>query len=100
VAKLFDGEGLELWATPVKPKRGRPPKDAPKLIRRWRFSYRFAGKRNSASLGAYPTVSLADAPKKAEELRRQLSDGIDLVRSGTRKNRRSRLPCHDVRGGD
>jgi integrase len=77
VAKLFDGEGLELWATPVKPKRGRPRKDAPKLIRRWRFSYRFAGKRNSVSLGAYPTVSLADARKKAEELRRQLTDGKD-----------------------
>ncbi len=23
VAKLFDGEGLELWATPVRTRRGR-----------------------------------------------------------------------------
>jgi integrase len=77
VAKLFDGEGLELWATPVRSRRGRPRKDALAFIRRWRFSYRFAGKRNSVSLGAYPTVSLADARKKAEELRRQLTDGKD-----------------------
>lgn len=77
VAKLFDGEGLELWVTPVKPRRGRPRKDAPKFIRRWRFSYRFASKRNSVSLGAYPTISLADARRKAEALRRQLTDGKD-----------------------
>src|SRR5579872_836371 len=77
VAKLFDGEGLDLWVTPVKPRRGRPRKDSPKFIRRWRFSYRFASKRNSISLGAYPTVTLADARKKAEELRRQLTDGKD-----------------------
>jgi Arm DNA-binding domain len=77
VAKLFDGEGLELWVTPIRPRRGRPRRDAPKFIRRWRFSYRFAGKRNSVSLGAYPTVTLAEARKKAEELRRLLTAGKD-----------------------
>ncbi len=77
VAKLFDGEGLELWVTPITPRRGRPRKDAPRFIRRWRFSYRFAGKRNSISLGAYPTVSLADARKRAEEFRRLLTVGKD-----------------------
>jgi integrase len=77
VAKLFDGEGLELWVTPVTPRRGRPRRDAPKFIRRWRFSYRFGSKRNSISLGAYPTVSLANARKRAEEFSQLLTIGKD-----------------------
>jgi integrase len=79
VAKLFDGEGLELWVSPVKRKAGRPKNGAASVqfVRRWRFSYRVAGKRNSLSVGTYPTVSLAVAREKAEELRRQMAAGHD-----------------------
>jgi len=78
VAKLFDGEGLELWVTPVNPNRSRPRKDAPKFNRRWRFSYRRpGGGRNSISLGGYPALPLAKAREKADDLRRLLRDGTD-----------------------
>lgn len=77
VAKLFDGDGLELWVSRVKPKRGRPRKDAKPFARRWRYSYRFAGQRNSLSLGTFPTVSLKDARLKADALRKQVAGGTD-----------------------
>ena len=79
IAKLFDGEGLELWVSPIKRKPGRPRKGAASVqfVRRWRFSYRFAGKRNSLSVGSYPTVPLATARDKVEELRRQIAAGED-----------------------
>src|SRR6478736_6039806 len=79
IAKLFDGEGLELWVSPIKRKPGRPKKSAASVqfVRRWRFSYRFAGKRNSLSVGTYPTILLAVAREKVEELRRQIAAGED-----------------------
>jgi integrase len=80
VAKLFDGDGVELWVTHLKPKRGRPRKDTKvshKFAKRWRYSYRFAGCRNSLTLGTYPTVKLADARRKADELRKLVEGGTD-----------------------
>ncbi|HXP97369.1 MAG TPA: Arm DNA-binding domain-containing protein [Telmatospirillum sp.] len=46
--KLSDGGGLQLW---VQPTGGRL----------WRLAFRFGGKQKLLALGAYPTVSLADA---------------------------------------
>jgi integrase len=62
--KLSDGGGLQLW---VKPTGSRL----------WRLAYRFAGKQKLLSLGAYPTISLADARQAREEARRLLAVGID-----------------------
>lgn len=33
----------------------------------WRFRYRFNGKANMLSFGAFPTVSLADARSKRDD---------------------------------
>ena len=49
---LTDGNGLHLMVTPQGSKL-------------WRLRYRFGGKQNLMSLGAFPAVSLADARGKA-----------------------------------
>ncbi len=35
----------------------------------WRMSYRFAGKQKTLSLGVYPTVTLAEARKRRDEIK-------------------------------
>lgn len=62
--KLHDGDGLYLWVY----LDGR---------KYWRLRYWQAGREKSLSLGVYPKVSLSDARKKREELRRQLAAGLD-----------------------
>jgi len=62
--RINDGRGLCLEVTPSGSKR-------------WRFRYRFDGKEKMLSLGLYPEVSLKDARTRAEDLRRQLSEGED-----------------------
>lgn len=62
--KLFDGGGLYLWVSPTGAKT-------------WRAAYRFAGKEQTISFGPYPSVSLADARTKREELKAQLREGTD-----------------------
>lgn len=62
--KLFDGQGLYLSITPKGHKW-------------WRLKYRFNGKEKRISLGVYPTVSLADARAKREELKKLIAKGID-----------------------
>jgi integrase len=49
----------------------------------WRYIYRFNGKQNRLSFGAYPDTTLEAARRKAEEARKQISGGIDP--SDTRK---------------
>lgn len=49
----------------------------------WRFDYTFKGKRKTLSVGVYPATGLADARRKAEEARNQVSNGINP--SDTRK---------------
>ncbi len=61
---LFDGGGLYLEVTSAGTKR-------------WRFKYRFAGKPRLLSLGNYPTLSLAEAREKRDQLRRILAAGSD-----------------------
>lgn len=60
--KLADGGGLYLLVTVA----GQ---------RYWRMDYRFADKRATAALGVYPTVSLADARTKRQEIKKQIAEG-------------------------
>ena len=55
----------------------------------WRFDYSLDGRRNTISLGTYPQIGLSAARKKAEELRKLISDGTDpsLVRKPAREER-------------
>jgi integrase len=61
--KYTDGGGMYLLVTPAG--------------KYWRMNYRYAGKRKTLALGVYPTVSLAEARKRREKSREQLSKGID-----------------------
>lgn len=62
--KLFDGGGLFLLVTPAGGKL-------------WHLKYRFAGKEQKLTFGAYPTTSLADARQRREDAKRLLSNGVD-----------------------
>ncbi|WP_272664608.1 tyrosine-type recombinase/integrase [Providencia sp. PROV174] len=64
VYTLNDGNGLSLLIEPNGSKG-------------WRFRYRFAGKPKMISFGVYGQISLADARRKRDEAKKQLSDGID-----------------------
>ena len=59
-----DGGGLYLYVSPTGGKL-------------WRMDYRFEGKRKTLSMGAYPTLSLADARARRQEAKVQLIQGID-----------------------
>jgi integrase len=61
---LFDGGGLYLL---VKSSGGKL----------WRLKYRFQGKDCLLSLGEYPTVSLAMAREKRDEMKTSLAGGTD-----------------------
>jgi integrase len=62
--KLSDGHGLHLLVTPTGGKL-------------WRFQYRYAGKQKLLSLGAYPSISLADARQRREDARKLIANGVD-----------------------
>ncbi|MFI3188009.1 MAG: Arm DNA-binding domain-containing protein [Methylococcales bacterium] len=68
--RLNDGGGLYLL---IKPNGAKW----------WRFDYTIAGKRKTLSIGVYPATGLADARRKAQEVRNQNANGIDP--SDTRK---------------
>ena len=55
----------------------------------WRFDYSLDGRRNTKSLGTYPQTGLSAARKKAEELRKLISEGTDpsLIRKQAREER-------------
>jgi integrase len=63
--RLTDGDGLYLLLFVKGASHG------------WRFAYTHAGKRNILSLGTYPDTGLAQARRKAEEARAQVSAGTD-----------------------
>ena len=54
VQKYPDGGGLSLHVSSIGGKL-------------WRMDYRFEGKRKTLSMGAYPTVSLADARGRRQD---------------------------------
>lgn len=62
--KLADGLGLCLC---VKPSGARL----------WHYRFRFAGKENTLSFGAYPEISLEDARRRRAEARAFLDIGIN-----------------------
>lgn len=62
--KLADGEGLHLLVTPKGKKQ-------------WRFRYRFNGKENMLSFGAFPAVSISDARRKRDDARKLIAKGLD-----------------------
>src|SRR5205823_4010476 len=64
VKKLSDGKGLQLWLMPTGSKL-------------WRLDYRFEGKRKLLALGAYPSLSLAVARQRREEMKTVLASGRD-----------------------
>lgn len=49
----------------------------PSGSRIWRYRYRYAGKPNMLTIGAYPAVSLAEARAEREKARAQLKKGMD-----------------------
>lgn len=62
--KLTDSNGLFLHVSPKNHKS-------------WRFKYRFEGKEQLLTLGAYPEVSLAEAREKRNDARKVLREGRD-----------------------
>lgn len=62
--RLFDNNGLYLI---VKPNNSKW----------WRLDYSINRKRKTLSLGTYPLTSLADARRKALELKKLVAEGID-----------------------
>lgn len=80
--KLFDGGGLFLTIT-IKGKKG------------WRLKYRHNGKEKLISLGVYPDVSLQEARRKREELKKQIAKGIDP--SAERKHKKETLERNELK---
>jgi integrase len=64
--KLSDGGGLFLLINPV-----------PASSKLWRLAYRFAGKQKTLAVGAYPTVSIAQARRRRDEAKTLLANGVD-----------------------
>lgn len=64
IRKLNDGDGLYLFIHD----------DGAKY---WRLRYRFDEKEKLLSVGVFPDISLADARKRADELRKQIANGQD-----------------------
>lgn len=62
--RLFDGRGLYLE---ISPAGGRW----------WRFKYRFECKEKRISLGVYPEVGIKEARERCDQVRKQVSAGVD-----------------------
>jgi len=62
--KLADGGGLYLVVSTTGGKL-------------WRMDYRFNDKRKTASFGAYPAVTLADARQRREDAKKLLANDVD-----------------------
>lgn len=58
----------------------------------WTFVYVRQGRRRELGLGSAATVSLADARRKAEAIRRQLADGVDPLAAKQEAERDRRTP--------
>lgn len=83
--KMFDGGGLFLYVSP-------------KGAKVWRVAYRLNGKAQTATLGPYPLIGLADARKKRDEIKLKLLAGEPL---GKRAKRSLTLTeaCEEYWGG-
>jgi integrase len=78
VRKLHDGDGLYLWVY----LDGR---------KYWRMRYWQIDKEKSLSVGVYPKISLSDARKKRDELRKQLQADLDPSAERKATNLRKKL---------
>ena len=78
VRKLHDGDGLYLWIY----LDGR---------KYWRMRYWQADKEKSLSVGVYPKITLSDARKKRDELRKQLQADLDPSAERKATNLRKKL---------
>jgi integrase len=82
--KLADGGGLYLEVTPAGGKH-------------WRMKYRQpSGKENKLHLGAFPTVSLADAREKRDSAKQLLAAGADPARAWAEQARQARLQAQNT----
>lgn len=82
IRKIHDGDGLYLWVY----LDGR---------KYWRMRYWQAGKEKSLSIGVYPGVTLGDARKKREELRKQLQSDLDPSAERKATNLRKQLSAEN-----
>lgn len=64
LTKYSDGAGLQLWVHPS----GK---------RSWHLAFRFGGRQRSLTLGAYPTLSLKEARRRASATRERIAAGHD-----------------------
>ena len=65
--RYFDlGTGMHLWVK--SPER-----------KYWIYRYTFGNRRQDMSLGVFPSISLADARKRAQEARTQVAQGVNPV---------------------
>ena len=79
---LYDSGGLHLLISPTGSKA-------------WRLKYRYNGKENRISLGAYPLVSLKEARQSRVDARRQLLQGINpSAERKARRQQREKCACH------
>jgi integrase len=81
VKRLLDGDRLYLFASVAA--------NAVDINKTFVFRYQLDGKRNDYGIGPYPAVSLAEARRRAGELRLAVLDGIDPLeeRKEARKER-------------
>ena len=81
--KLFDGHGLFLFVTPAGGKS-------------WRMAYRSGGKPQTATLGRYPLLSLAEARKKRDALLVQMLAGQSIKPEKTTAEKKKLLTLEEV----
>jgi integrase len=65
-AKMSDGEGLQLWLSPVGGKV-------------WHLAYRHDGRQKKLRIGPYPAIGLSDARAERDAAKGLLARGIDPV---------------------
>jgi integrase len=82
IRKLHDGDGLYLWVF----LDGR---------KYWRMRYWQAGKEKALSIGVYPKVSLSNARKRREDLRKQLEANLDPSAERKATNLRKKLSAEN-----
>jgi len=83
--KFFDGAGLFLFVSP-------------KGAKVWRLAYRVNGKAQTATIGPYPLIGLAEARKKRDEIKLKLLDGEPLAKRAKRSLTLSEA-CGEYWGG-
>jgi len=87
VKRLLDGAGLYLQAT----------LGTDGVNRNWIFRYELDGVRQDMGIGPLHTIGLADARRKARELRAQILDGVDPLEARTEQRVERREKAQAVR---